>query len=171
MNKLKFGVALAALAAGSLLAVPQASAHGDGGGRGKGLAGVWLVKLSPMDCTTGVVFPVPPFVNLFTFHDDGSLAASMQNYAVSGTNRSLSHGLWQQKGPGKRGEYLMRFTHLRYDFISGYYLGTQQALSQVTLSPSGNAFTALSSTKGFDVNGSEEYTGCGKLTGERMQAP
>ena len=170
MRTLNYGLGAMVIAA-SLLQ-PQARAHEEHGGRWQGLEGVWLVKLAPRDCTTGNPLPVPPIQNLFTFNGDGTLSASMQNYAVSYTNRSLSHGLWRSKSPGRgRGEYVMRFTHLRYDFASGVYLGTQEALSQVALARSGEQFTAVSQTRGIDANGNQAYTGCANLTGDRMPQP
>jgi len=160
---------LAAIALGSALAGAPASAQDDGW-HWRWLGGVWQVKVAPKDCTTGNTLPVPPFLSLFTMHADGTLAASLQNYAVSGTNRSLSHGLWKQV-PGKRSEYVLKFLHVKYDFATGVFTGTQQADSQVTLSLSGDSFTGSSRNRGFDANGNEISGGCANLTGERMQIP
>ena len=169
MKSLKFGIA--AIAMVLVLAVPPASAGDDDREGRQGLAGTWYVKLVPQDCITGTPFPIPPIPTLFTFHGDGTLSATLENYAASLTNRSLSHGIWKRISDRRPGVYTMKFTHLRYDFISGVYMGTQEAVSQVTLDWNGNKFTAASSTRGFDPTGAQQYSSCASLSGERMQLP
>jgi hypothetical protein len=164
------GSVLAVLIIGSMLVPPAANAH-DYGDRWPWLGGVWKVKVSPKNCDTGAPLLAPPFVTLFTVHDDGTLLGSLQNYAVSATNRSASHGQWKAVNGGRRGEFVIKFTHLRYDFVSGVYFGTQEAVSQLLLSRSGKQFTASSTARGFDVSGTEVYKTCGELAGDRIEIP
>jgi hypothetical protein len=161
---------LSVLIIGSMLVPPAANAH-DYGDRWPWLGGVWKVKVAPKNCTTGAPLPAPPFVTLFTFNDDGTLLGSLQNYAVSATNRSASHGQWKAVNGGRRGEFVIKFTHLRYDFVSGVYFGTQEAVSQLQLGRSGQQFTASSTAKGFDLNGMEVFKSCADLAGDRIEFP
>jgi hypothetical protein len=167
MRSMKYGVA--AMAMSMTLMVPLALA--DEGGRWGELVGTWLVKLAPADCVTGNPVPIPPIVTLFTFHEDGTLSASMQNYAATLVNRSLSHGTWRRKPASAPGAYTMKFIHLRYDFVSGIYLGTQEAVSQVALNGTAERFTASSTTRGFDPSGALQYSSCAMLSGERTASP
>ena len=169
MNTLKYG--LAVIVAGAALVQPQVNAQEGNGNSWRSLEGVWLVRLAPKVCATGAPVPVPPTLNLFTFHEGGTMSGSLQNYAISATNRTLSHGLWSPNHAGGQGEYQVRFIHLRYDFATGVFIGSQDAQSALVLNAEGNAFTADSSTTGIDANGNVAYRNCATLTGERVQLP
>ena len=167
MKTRKQGLALILAAS---LAQPLAVADEGGGQSWKSLEGVWMVRLAPKVCATGAPVPVAPLLTLFTFHQGGTLSASLQNYALSATNRTLSHGSWKAD-LAARGEYAIRFTHLRYDFATGVFLGSQEAVSRLVLGEAGDSFTADSLSTGLDANGNEAYRNCATLTGERIPSP
>jgi hypothetical protein len=170
----QYGVVAACVAL--TLAVPQASAGHDNDDpeyrhRGdasvpRGLQGVWQVKLTPKDCTTGVPAPVS-FPALFTFHADGTVSADIQNYVPSQTIRSTNHGLWRANP--RFNNYSFRFVHLRFDLQTHAYLGTQVGVSTAVLGRHGDTFTTDGSTIGLDPQGNEQYSGCATLAGVRLK--
>ena len=58
--------------------------------------GVWLVTVTPRNCVTGVPIPAAAFEALYTFHNDGTMSAWLQNSTIT-TTRSPNHGLWKRE--------------------------------------------------------------------------
>ena len=128
------------------------------------LEGVWIVTTTPRDCVSGNPFPQAAFDGLFTFHEDGTMSAWVQNAAISVT-RSPSHGIWEQTAGWS--DHSFEFIHLRYD-LAGVYLGRQVATGTLSLSDTGNEFTTQSATGVFDLNGNRIGGGCATATGVRF---
>jgi hypothetical protein len=138
----------------------------EGAGAVRSLEGVWLVKTTPRDCTTGTPFPAAAFEGLFTFHKGGTMSAWLQNNVITLT-RSPSHGLWQAEHGWD--EYSFRFVHLRYDIGSSMYVGRQEAEGWLVMGASGREFSTDSSLTVFDANGNQLLRGCGSAVGTRYE--
>ncbi|MGD9630040.1 MAG: hypothetical protein AB7V18_12425 [Pyrinomonadaceae bacterium] len=61
-------------------------------GHKRSLAGVWEVKTTPRNCTTGDPVPAAAFIANYTLHQDGTLIS----WYSSGTP-STGHGLWRRE--------------------------------------------------------------------------
>jgi hypothetical protein len=157
--------AIAVLAAGASALV---GAHDDDRGYGKGssrgLTGSWLVSAMPNNCA-GTSMPAAAFEALFNFNEDGTLTAWLQNSTIT-TTRSPSFGIWKQT---ERGEYSLKFNHLRYSLQTGAYLGRQLGLAQLTLSRRSDSFEATGTAQLTDVDGNPAGQGCSTMSGIRVE--
>ena len=59
-------------------AISQTSVPAQDGNPQRSLAGVWFVKITPRNCTTGEPIPTAAFETLFTFHKDGTMLVSFR---------------------------------------------------------------------------------------------
>jgi hypothetical protein len=161
--------------AGLALAIPQANASfgHDGRDDDRGLAGSWLVTLTPTACATGNEIPGAPTSEvLINFNEDGTLNGWFQNRSVT-TTRSPSYGSWKRvRGPHGDGarNFVARFIHLRYDPASGAFLGRQYGESRITLNRRGDEFSTAGKAQGYSPDGVLQFEGCSTLVGSRIYA-
>lgn len=168
---MKNRIAAVAVMTGALLAAapPASMLMAHEGRRGDSrIQGVWLVSTQPRNCVTGDSIPNAAFEGVYTFHDDGTLLAWVQNSTIT-TTRSPSQGVWQEKR--RRGEHVLRFVHLRYSPTTGAYLGRQDANGTAVVRSGGDEFSADTTTTVFDVNGAIVTTGCAQSAGVRLSLP
>ena len=99
---------------------PERSRDGDEAQRRKGIKGVWLVTITPRNCTTGDPIPTAAFESLFTFHRDGTMLVSFRNNSLV-LERTAAHGLWR-RDRGWR-DYSFKFVHLRRNLTTGLLAG------------------------------------------------
>lgn len=133
----------------------------------RSIEGVWLVTTTPRNCVTGDPIPTAAFEALITFHKGGTLSAWFQNSTIT-TTRSPSYGLWQRDSGWS--DYSFKFVHLRYNLSTGAFIGRQESGGTLVLSESGDEYTSIASTKGFDVNGNPSGTGgCSTSVGTRFK--
>jgi hypothetical protein len=167
---MNFRIAWRATIAGLVLAATLSAplpAHDDRH-EGSGIEGVWLVSTQPRNCLTGDWIPNTAFEGLYTFHDDGTLSAWVQNATIT-TTRSPSHGVWKAKR--RKGEHAVRFMHLRYNPTTGAYLGRQEAVGTIAVEAARDVFNADTTTTVFDVNGAVVTKGCAQSVGSRLSLP
>jgi hypothetical protein len=133
----------------------------------RSLEGVWLVQITPRNCTTGDPIPAAAFESLFTFHRDGTMLASFRNNTFV-LERTAAHGLWRRD----RGwsDYSFKFVHLRRNLTTGLFAGKQEGGGTLVLSESGDEFTTDGSTIGY--NGDDTPAGpggCANSVGTRFK--
>ena len=128
--------------------------------------GVWLVTVTPRNCVTGVPIPAAAFEALYTFHNDGTMSAWLQNSPIT-TTRSPNHGLWKRENGSS--EYSFKFVHLRYNLTTGVFIGKQEGGGLLVLGESGDEFTTDGSSAMFDANGNPTGTGCSNSLGTRFK--
>ena len=141
------------------------TAHGEAPERS--LEGVWLVKITPRNCTTGVPVPTAAFESLFTFHRDGTMLVSFRNNSLV-LERTAAHGLWRRD----RGwnDYSFKFVHLRRTLATGLFAGKQEGGGTLVLSESGDEFTTDSNTIAYNVDGTPAGPGgCANSFGTRFK--
>src|SRR5688500_5718351 len=99
----------------------------------RSLEGVWLVQITPLNCTTGDLIPGAAFESLFTFHIDGTMLVSFRNNTFV-LERTAAHGLWRPD----RGwsDYSFKFVHLRRNLTTGLFAGKQEGGGTLVLSES-----------------------------------
>ena len=56
----------------------------------RSLVGVWLVKITPRNCTTGDPIPTAAFESLWTFHKDGTMLFSIETTTLCLSVRQLT---------------------------------------------------------------------------------
>ena len=90
----------------------------------RSLEGVWLVQITPRNCTTGDPIPTAAFESLYTFHKDGTMLVSLRNNSLA-LERTAAHGLWRRD----RGwsDYSFKFVHLRRNLTTGLFAGKQES--------------------------------------------
>ena len=164
LKGVRYGVAaiLASIAIGSsqLAVIAQDAASP------RTLEGVWYVTFTPYNCITGDPIPAAAFPALFTFHKDGTMSVWSQNNVITVT-RSPGHGLWQKEQGWN--EYSTKFILLQYNPVTGASGARQEDRGTLTLSESGNEYSATSSTTVFFVNGNPPLTGCSTAVGVRFE--
>lgn len=132
----------------------------------RSLGGVWLVKITPRNCTTGDPIPTAAFESLFTFHRDGTMLVSLRNNSLV-VERTAAHGLWRRD----RGwsDYSFKFVHLRRNLTTGLFAGKQESGGTLVLSESGDEFTTDGSTIGYSADGIPGTGGCSNSVGTRFK--
>lgn len=129
----------------------------------RSLVGVWLVKITQRNCTTGD--PIAAFESLWTFHKDGTMLVSFNNSFV--LERTAAHGLWRRD----RGwsDYSFKFVHLRRNLTTGLFAGKQESFGTLVLSESGDEFTTDGHTIVYSVDGIPGTPGCSNAVGTRFK--
>jgi hypothetical protein len=132
----------------------------------RSLEGVWLVKITPRNCTTGDPIPTAAFESLFTFHQDGTMLVSFRNNSLV-LERTAAHGLWRRD----RGwsDYSFKFVHLRRNLATGLFAGKQESGGTLVLSESGDEFTTDGSTIVYSVDGIPGTPSCSNSAGTRFK--
>lgn len=133
----------------------------------RSLEGVWLVRITPRNCVTGVPIPAAAFESLFTFHEGGTMSAWVQGSVIT-TTRSPAHGLWRRE-IGWSG-YSFKFVHLRYDLATGMFTARQENAGTLVMGESGDEFMTDASGRSFDANGNALPGGsCSNSVGTRFK--
>ena len=148
------------------IAVSQATAIGQDQAPDRSLVGVWLVEITPRNCTTGEPMPTAVTKALYTFHDDGTMSVSFVNNSLT-LERTAAHGLWQRDLGWS--EYSFKFIHYRRTLSTGAFAGKQEGAGALELAASGDEFTTDGGSQVFDVNGNPVGTGgCSNSAGTRF---
>ena len=130
----------------------------------RSLVGVWLVKITPRNCTTGD--PIAAFESLWTFHKDGTMLFSVNNSFV--LERTAAHGLWRRDLGWS--DYSFKFVHLRRTLTTGLFAGKQESGGTLLLSESGDEFTTDAHTIVYSVDGIPTLPpGCSNAVGTRFK--
>lgn len=132
----------------------------------RSLVGVWEVKITPRDCTTGDPIPSAALEALFTFHNDGTMLASFRN--TPGLERTAAHGLWRRDLGWS--DYSFKFVHLRRSVSTGLSAGKQESGGTLVLSESGDEYTTDAHTIVFNADGIPVgVRGCSNSVGTRFK--
>ena len=135
----------------------------------RSLEGVWLVKITPRNCTTGDPIPTAAFESLFTFHRDGTMLVSFRNNSLV-LERTAAHGLWRRGLGWSDFDHSFKFVHIRRDLTTGLFAGKQEGGGTLVLSESGDEFTTDSSTIAYNVDGTPAGPGgCANSVGTRFK--
>lgn len=98
------------------------------------IEGVWLVKTTPRNCTTGDPIPAAAFEALYTFHRDGT----MISWYSSGTP-STGQGLWRRELGWS--DYSFKLVRLLRT-PTGVFSGKQEIGGTLALGESGDEYTS-----------------------------
>src|SRR5262249_34898605 len=147
----------------SVVPVTEQSVRAQDGAPERSLEGVWLVKITPRNCTTGD--PIAAFESLWTFHKDGTMLFSLNNSFV--LERTAAHGLWRRDLGWS--DYSFKFVHLRRNLTTGLFAGKQESFGTLVLSESGDEFTTDAHTIGYSVDGIPGTPGCSNAVGTRFK--
>ena len=132
----------------------------------RSLVGVWLVKITPRNCTTGDPIPTAAFESLWTFHKDGTMLCSLNNSFV--LERTAAHGLWRRDLGWS--DYSFKFVHIRRNLTTGLFAGKQESFGTLVLSESGDEFTTDAHTIVYSVDGIPTLPpGCSNAVGTRFK--
>jgi hypothetical protein len=146
---------------------PQATVTGQDQAPDRSLAGVWLVKITPRNCATGVPIPTGAFEALFPFHEDKTMLVSLRNNTLT-LERTAAHGLWRRDLGWS--DYSFKFVHIRRNVSTGAFAGMQESGGTLVLAESGDEFTTDASTTVFDVNGNPVgASSCSNSVGTRFK--
>ena len=150
------------------LALSQAQVNAQGAASvERSVEGVWLVTITPRNCTTGDPIPGAAFESLYTFHYGGTMTVSFRNNSLT-LERTAAHGLWRRDHGWS--EYSLKFVHLRRTISTGAFAGKQESDATLVLSENGDEFTTDGSTTVFNVNGDPVGTpGCSTSVGTRFK--
>ncbi len=129
------------------------------------LEGVWLVTITPRNCTTGDPIPGAAFESLFTFNGDGTMLVSFRNNSLV-LERTAAHGLWR-RDRGWR-DYSFKFVHLRRTLTTGLFAGKQEGGGTLVLSEGGDEFTTDGYTIVYSVDGIPGPLNCSNSVGKRF---
>ncbi len=150
---------------------PERSRDGDEAQRRKGIEGVWLVQITPRNCTTGDPLPQGTFESIFTFHRDGTMLVSLRNNSLV-LERTAAHGLWRRdRGRRHRGwsDYSFKFVHIRRNLTTGLFAGIQESGGTLILSENRDEFTTDASTIVYSVDGIPGTPSCSNSVGTRFK--
>jgi len=132
----------------------------------RSVKGVWLVKITPRNCTTGDPIPTAAFESLFTFHRDETMLVSFRNNSLV-LERTAAHGLWRRDLGWS--DYSFKFVHLRRNLTTGLFAGKQESGGTLVLSESGDEFTTDASTIVYSVDGIPGTPSCSNSVGTRFK--
>jgi hypothetical protein len=133
----------------------------------RSLEGVWLVKITPRNCTTGDPNPTAAFESLFTFHKDGTMLVSLRNGSLA-LERTAAHGLWRRDLGWS--DYSFKFVHIRRNVTTGLFAGNQESGGTLVLSESGDEFTTDAHTQAYNADGTPAGPGgCSNAVGTRFK--
>lgn len=145
------------------------------------IAGVWVVQVTPRNCTTGAA-SAAPIGALLTFHAGRTIAESTANLAFRPNQRSDGHGVWRRLGPNQFSQELVAL--IRFDSVAnlpgqpgfdpsqpispGYKAGSVTLSQTVTLRDRDN-FDSTGTVEFFDAAGVSYRTGCSTQEGRRFE--
>lgn len=126
------------------------------------LVGVWEVTTTPRNCATGEPIPAAAFEAIHTFNRDGTM-----NSTVSGGTPLPFHGLWRRELGWS--EYSFRRIRILRSPTTNLYAGKQEIGGTVTLSESGDAYTADEYMIVYSVDGVPSAPACIDSVGTRFK--
>ena len=133
--------------------------------RKRSLEGVWLVQITPRNCTTGDPIPTAAFESLYTFHKDGTMLVSFRNNSLV-LERTAAHGLWE-RDRGWR-DYSFKFVHIRRTLTTGLFAGKQEGGGTLVLNKGDDEFTTDGYAVVYSVDGIPGPPGCSNSVGKRF---
>ncbi len=151
------------------------------GAPASGIAGVWVVQVTPRNCTTGAASGAP-IAALLTFHEGRTISESVANLGFQPNQRTDGHGVWRRLG---RSDYSQDVVALiRFDSVAnlpgqpgfdpslpvspGYRTGSVTLRQTVTLRGD-NDFDSTGTVEFFDAAGVSYRTGCSTQVGRRFE--
>jgi hypothetical protein len=133
----------------------------------RSLEGVWVVKVTPRNCETGESLPDLAFESLLTFHQGGTASMSIKgNTNIAALVRTPFHGLWRREHGWNTYKY--KVVHIRSSAATMEFRGLQESGALVTLSESGDEFTADGYTIVYSTDGVPGTPGCSTSAGVRF---
>jgi hypothetical protein len=163
---------IAILVAAALLQITDAQ---DSQSQQRGLAGVWEVTTTPLDCATGAPITARAFRSVWTFHQDGTMTATNPPVSLTAPPpststllRLVSYGIWERRLGWS--DYTFKFVHLRFDGSTRAFAGKQEGSGNLVLSESGEEFATRNGLVTiFDANDNPGTPGCGTSSGTRFK--
>ena len=166
LRNMEFGIIMTVMLMISVVSVTAQSVTAQSEAPERSLVGVWLVKITPRNCTTGDPIPTAAFESLWTFHKDGTMLFSLNNSFV--LERTAAPGLWRRDLGWS--DYSFKFVHLRRNLTTGLFAGKQESFGTLVLSESGDEFATDGSTIAYNVDGTPAGPGgCANSVGTRFK--
>ena len=133
---------------------------------GLSIVGSWEVEVTvrqnAVDCPNSTpVGGVNPFPALNTFHEGGTISETGSRSPPS--RRSPGHGIWQRTG---RNSYAARVRFQSFD-ANGFLSNNMDRTTNITLSPDGMSFSAISRFRFSDLSGNALLS-CATMEGVRI---
>ena len=142
------------------IAASQVSVMAQSEAPNRSIGGVWLVKTTPRDCTTGDPIPEAAFEGLYTFHTDGT----MISWYSRGT-ASTGQGLWRRElGWSDYSFKLVRFLRS----TTGVFSGRQEIGGTLALGESGDEYTSDEYMIVYSLDGVPGTPSCINSVGRRF---
>ena len=132
--------------------ISQAGISAQDEGPERRLGGVWEVKTTPRNCTTGEPIPAFAFEALYTFHRDGTVIST-----VSGGTPLPFHGLWRRELGWS--DYSFRTRRILRNPDQSF-AGKQEIGGTLTLSESGDEYTSDEYMIVFSIDGVPTTAAC-----------
>ena len=149
----------------SVVPVTEKSVRAQDGTPERSIEGVWLVRSTPRNCTTGEPRG-EAFESLWTFHRDGTMLVSLPNNTLV-LARTAAHGLWRRDHGWS--DYSFKFVHFRRNLTTGLFAGKQEGGGTLVLSESGDEFTTDGHSIVYSVDGIPGTPGCSNSVGTRFK--
>lgn len=142
------------------IAASQVSVMAQGEAPNPSIEGVWIVKTTPRNCTTGDPIPAAAFEGLYTFHRDGTLIS----WYSSGTP-STGQGLWRRELGWS--DYSFKLVRLLRS-TTGVFSGKQEIGGTLALSESGEEYTSDEYMIVYSLDGVPGTPACINSVGRRF---
>jgi hypothetical protein len=120
------------------------------------LQGSWDVRLTPVNCTTGVPSPQFAFNSYLTFGAGGTLVEATSNLNFLAGQRGPGHGYWDRTAPGGYTVVFQAFVHFDGN---GRLRGTQRVETELDLSDEDH-WDGTALIEFFDTAGARYFSGC-----------
>ena len=128
------------------------------------IEGVWAITATPRDCTTGAVLG-PPIRALLTFHQGGTMTASVALLLAQPGQRSIGHGVWTRTGAATFVERIATMTL----FDSAIFQAGWTVETQTNTLTDANNFTSVGDLALYNLNREFVRRLCSTRIGERFQ--
>lgn len=145
------------------LSISQAMVSAQNAPPERTLEGVWEVRTTPRNCTTGDPIPAAAFVGLYTFHKDGT----MISWYSSGTP-ATGQGLWRRELGWSDYSFKLRRL-LRSTTTPSVFSGKQEIGGTLTLSESGDEYTSDEYMIVYSIDGVPGTPACINSVGTRFK--
>ena len=135
------------------------------------LEGTWVMTIHPMDCATGVDFPVPGITTFVTFARGGTLTETNSSAGFEPGQRGPGHGYWERTGLTSYQFVYQAFIQFDSTLPPFRYKRGYQRLDQTLELSTDDEFTTIGSVRFF--HGVTSTTpafpsGCARATGARL---
>jgi hypothetical protein len=132
----------------------------------RSIEGVWLVKVTPRNCTTGDPIPTAALEGIWTVYKDGTMLVSHKNN-TPGLDRSPNHGLWRSDHGWS--DYSFKYVHIRRSVATNLFAGRQEGGGTLVLNESGDEFTTDEWAIVYTVDGVPGTPFCINSVGTRFK--